>query len=377
MTAQKRKWLIFISGLILLISYFHYNTPTSIWQFHLIFMELYFIPILLAAFQFGVKGGVRSAIVVTIFYLPHVMLQWGGLIETNLLRFMQIVLFNVIGYLTGLKAQGEQEKAEKYHQLALKLEKLNEKQKQQTEKMLELERELRAADRLATIGELTASLAHEVRNPLASIHGAVEIIRDLVPEKIKKSEFFDILFEETKRLNTVVESYLAFAKKQPHSVSRIDLKETVLTLIKMLESRARKNKIIIRAEFGEKPIIVHGDPYLLQQVLMNVLLNSVQAMTDGGNIILRIKKIRNFKDNGDLDDPKVLISIRDEGKGIPKEYLNKIFKPFFTTKKSGTGLGLAIVKRIADENGWKINIQSEINKGTTFELEIPIKNGKN
>ncbi len=362
MKHPERSWIAIIVGLILAISYLHYNTPTSVWQIHLIFMELYFIPILLAAFQFGVKGGVWSAVTVTIFYLPHVMLQWGGLIETNLLRFMQIVLFNVIGYLTGLKAQGEKEKAEKYKQLVHELEKMNEQQRIQAERLLELERELRASDRLAIIGEMTANLAHEVRNPLASIQGTIEILKEISSNDVKSSEFFDILLEETKRINTVVENYLSFAKRHQYVESKIDVNETINTLVKMLEGKARKCKIRFNLRPGQNLSIVHGDPYLMRQVLMNLLLNAMQAMPDGGTITITTEQT----------DSRIKISIADEGRGISKENLSKIFQPFFTTRQDGTGLGLSIVKRIVDENEWNIHVESEEGKGTTFELQIPL-----
>jgi len=359
---KRNFWMMIIAGLILLITFLHYNTPTSIWQFHLIYMELYFIPILLAAFQFGVKGGVGAALTVTAFYLPHVMLQWGGLVETNLLRFLQIILFNVIGYLTGLKAQGEREKTEKYRQLAEKLEELNVQQQRQSEMLLEMERKLRATDRLAIIGEMTASLAHEVRNPLASIRGAIQILKEKAPEDLKSSEFFEILEQETKRINTVVENYLSFARKPTTSQSLVHVEETIELLLKMLESRARKQ--IVKMDFikAEPLPPIETDPNIFKQVLMNLLLNALQAMPTGGKLTVKAKK----------ETTNLSIEITDQGKGIPSDQLDKIFKPFYTTREEGTGLGLSIVKRIVDENRWQISVQSKVGQGSSFKVTIPL-----
>jgi len=359
---KRNFWLIVISGLILIITFLHYNTPTSIWQFHLIYMELYFIPILLAAFQFGVKGGVGAALTVTAFYLPHVMLHWGGLVETNLLRFLQIILFNVIGYLTGLKAQGEREKTEKYRQLAEKLEELNIQQKRQSEMLLEMERKLRATDRLAIIGEMTASLAHEVRNPLASIRGAIEILKEKAPEDLKSSEFFEILEQETKRINAVVENYLSFARKPTYSQSLVSVAETIELLLKMLESRARKQSV--KMEFIKKEPLPHieTDANLFKQVLMNLVLNALQAMPKGGQLTVLAKKV----------EGNLIIEVNDQGKGIPPDQIDKIFQPFFTTREDGTGLGLSIVKRIVDENRWQISVKSKVGQGSSFEIRIPL-----
>lgn len=361
---KKNIWLVIIAILILTITFFHYNTPTSIWQFHLIFMELYFIPILLAAFQFGILGGVGAALTVTAFYLPHVFLQWGGLVETNLLRFMQIILFNVIGYLTGLKAKGEKEKAEKYRQLAEQLEELNKQQKKQSELLLEMERKLRATDRLAIIGEMTASLAHEVRNPLASIRGSIQILKEQAPEAIKNSEFFEILEQETQRINSVVENYLNFARKPTLSKSIINVSETLQLLIKMIESRARKQNVKIEQAIDQSLPFLESDPNLFKQVLMNLLLNALQAMPEGGLLKVDAKR----------KNSHLIISVIDQGKGIPEEYLDKIFQPFFTTREDGTGLGLSIVKRIVDENHWQISVKSKPGQGSTFELIIPVNN---
>ncbi|WP_457566194.1 sensor histidine kinase [Caldithrix abyssi] len=359
---NKKYWLVIIVVLILTITYFHYHTPTSIWQFHLILMQLYFIPILLAAFQFGVKGGVISALAITVFYLPHVFLQWGGLVETNLLRFLQVLLFNVIGYLTGLKAEGERKETEKYRKLAEKLKELNEQQKQQSELLLEMERKLRMADRLAIIGELTASLAHEVRNPLASIRGSIQILKEQAPENLKASEFFTILEHETQRINTVVDNYLNFARRPAQSKSTINLYEVLDILIKMVESKARKQNVSIQTAFEENLPLFDSDPNALKQVLMNLLLNGLQAMPEGGRLIVQARQ-----DNGQL-----IISIIDRGKGMTEEQLEKIFQPFYTTKKEGTGLGLSIVKRIADENNWQIKAESKLNEGSRFDLIIPL-----
>ena len=212
MNTKQKIQLSIIFILVICISLLHYNTPTKIWQFHLVYMQAYFIPIILAAFQFGVRGGLGIAILVSAIYFPHIMLQWGGLIENNLMRFLQIGLFNIVGYLTGLKSQGERKEKERYQAAANDLTQSIEKLKEQSERISEMEDQVRAADRLAIIGELTASLAHEVRNPLGSIRGAVEIIRDKVPDEIKNFEFFDILVQDTERLNQVVENYLNFSK---------------------------------------------------------------------------------------------------------------------------------------------------------------------
>ena len=368
--------------LIALISFLHYSTPTNKWQFHIIYMQSYFIPILVGALQFGVKGGLGSAVIISLIYFPHIMLQWGGINENNLLRFIQIVLFNVIGYFTGVKAEREQEEKRRYQEVALQLQQSFRKIQEQAAKLAELEEQLRTTDRLAIVGELSASLAHEVRNPLGAIQGAVEILRDEVPKDPNTEKFFEILLQETRRLSDVVENYLGLARKEKHILSRFDVREVLQTSMILFEKSARKAGIELELDLPDYPITIYGDAIQLQQIMLNLLLNAREAMPHGGRIEI-VCRLVSDEDRPEKPSPSgkpatlipewewVQIQVRDTGMGIPPENLNRIFDPFFTTKARGTGLGLAIVKRIVEKNGWQIAVESAPGKGTTFNLRIP------
>lgn len=361
---QKNIYIFVIATLVVGISILHYSTSTHHWQYHLIYMQAYFIPIILAAFQFGVRGGLGTALIVSVIYLPHIMMQWGGLVEDNLLRFLQIILFNVLGYLTGLKAQGEKREKEKYHQTAVELKNALEKEVKQSEDLAEMEQALRASDRLAIVGELTSSLAHEVRNPLGSIRGVVEIIREAVPDEVKKMDFFDILIQDTERLNRVVENYLHLAKHSSKEKIKFDMIHELRNIILMTGAQARKNSISMEANLPQDKISTIGNPDKFWQVLMNILLNAIQAIPGGGKIAIAARR----KEESTLE-----ISIRDSGSGINADKIDAIFKPFYTTKSGGTGLGLAIVKRICDENSWGIKIDSKPGEGTEVVLDVPME----
>ncbi len=372
------RWSVIIL-LVIIISVLHYTTPTMNWQYHLVYMQSYFIPILIAAFQFGIRGGLGVAIAVSILYLPHIMLHWGGLVENNLLRFMQIVLYNVIGFLTGLKAQREMEETIKYKNAADQLENSLNTVKHQSDTLAELEEQLRQTDRLAVIGELTSSLAHEVRNPLGSIRGAVEIIIDEDTNKNKKMEFSKILIDETERISAVLENYLSFAKKKKQQDSEYLFQEIIQNVVMMLSTQARKKQIEIVSTIPNDPIFLKGDPNDLWQILMNIILNALQAMTNGGVVTLKLFKTNEtgpYKkaEHSMLNeyDRFLNLTISDNGPGIPNDDLEKIFNPFYTTKVNGSGLGLAIVKRIIDNNNWMIDVTSIKNSGTKFVIIIPI-----
>jgi len=365
-------WIFLVVILSVFISVLHYLTPTMNWQYHLIYMQSYFIPILIAAFQFGKKGGIGSALLVSALYLPHVMLQWGGLVEANLMRFLQIVLFYVIGYLTGLKAEKEQIEKERFRQAARQLESNLAKLREQAEKLSDMEEQLRHADRLAVIGEMTASLAHEVRNPLGAIRGAVEILRDQMSVENKTSEFFAILIDETKRLNRVVENYLQYARTQKAQKELFEVKDILQQASLLLARQFRKQQVELITRWPDTACLVNGDPNQLWQVLINLLINALQAINGPGKVIIELTSSQSDSVPTTLDRLPVLqLSVTDNGLGMAKTEIGKIFKPFYTTKQEGSGLGLAIVKRIADENGWKLEVQTELNKGTTFQLTIP------
>lgn len=370
-------WWSLVALFVIIISTLHYLTPTTKGHLHLIYLQSYFIPVLIAAFQFGARGGLGVAFAVSLIYVPHIMLQWLGNTEHTLLGILQIIMFNIIGYLTGLKAQKEKSEKQRYQQTARELEQSLEKLKRQSSELADLEEQLRLSDRLAVVGELTSSLAHELRNPLGTIHGAVEILNEELPPETKKTEFFQILIQETGRMSAVVENYLSFARKQKNPASHYDAREIIQSTSLILATRARKERIRFQEEIPEQPIILKGDPNDLRQVLVNLMLNSIEAMPVPGVITISAQlhntdeKLAETAENGH-EQPFLRLSVKDQGIGIEADALDKIFQPFNTTKEKGTGLGLSIVKRIIDRQHWQIEVNSQPQQGTEVVLKIPI-----
>lgn len=378
MTIVKNKnsyWWFIVAFLIISISTLHYMTPTSQGHFHLFYMQAYFIPILIAAFQFGIRGGLGVAIAVSVVYIPHLMLQWVGSTEHTLLGTLQIIMFNIIGFLTGFKAQKESQEKTLYQQTSKKLKQSIGMLERQSEELSELEEQLRQLDRLAVVGELTASLAHEVRTPLGSIRGTVEILRDNSVSEKKKAEFFQILMKETERMSSVVENYLSFARKQKPRHIQYDVRQVIENTTAMLASRGRKENIRFQVQLPRGDLIYNGDPNHLHQILMNLLLNAIEASSRGGEILIAGKIcVNNHDPDGSTENFKpnsmLKLTMRDQGIGIKPEEIDKIFLPFYTSRPNGTGLGLSIVKRIIDENHWHINITSQPGQGTEITLEM-------
>ncbi len=275
-------------------------------------------------------------------------------------------MYLVIGAVTGILAQRQRREQEKYEKVARELTHSYEKLKQQAEQISEIEEQMRSSERMAVVGELAASLAHEVRNPLGSIWGVVEILKDEFSCEAKAEEFIEILVKEVKRLNDVVESYLNLSRSPRLQLHPCDLENVVESVFELVKLKARKQQIKLKKDFPSQPLQVQADSIQIRQILLNLVLNSLAAIDRKGEIKISGK----FIAGTGVESPasQVHLSISDTGKGMHPDELEKIFKPFYTTKESGTGLGLSIVKRIADQHKWKIEVVSTPGQGTTVTL---------
>jgi two-component system sensor histidine kinase HydH len=357
-----------LSLFIIVISVLHYTTPLTFPMLHDIFQRLYYIPIILAAFWFGFRGGVGCALVVSIIYAPHILFQWSGHIAMELEKYLEIVLYNIVGGITGFLSGRERMRGQQLQKTALGLEKSYDKLRRQANLIMEIEGQLRKAERLSTIGELAAVLAHEIRNPLGSIQGTAEILKDDYRPGDRKYEFLEILLKESKRLNHVVEDFLRLAQPQPVTLMNCDVEEELRNIITLVSAEAGKRGIKPELKSDHLPA-VQGDPEKLRQAFLNIILNGLQASPPGGILIITAS-IFEAK-----DDEQVWIELcfTDSGEGITPEIMDKIFEPFFTTKEGGTGLGLAITRKIVENHGGRIEVESKPGRGTTFRIRLPEK----
>jgi len=354
--------LAFIIGISLL----HYLTPLSRPALHDIYQRLYYLPIILSAFWFGFRGGILSALFVCFVYAPHILFQWGDHLTMEMEKYLELVLYNVVGGITGLLSEREQQKNIELQRTAQGLEESNDKLQKQAEFIIEIEDQLRRAERLSTIGELSASLAHEIRNPLGSIRGTVEILKEDFRQGDRKYEFFEILLKESDRLNRVVEDFLGLARPRPSIIGTCDVMGELENVITLVSAEARNRKVHLDLKADSLPVIL-GDREKLRQAFLNLILNGLQATPPGGSVVINV--VSAIKD--DASDRTVTIEFADTGKGIPEEEIGRIFEPFFTTKEEGTGLGLATTKRIIEKHGGRIEVESEPGHGTAFRIFLP------
>ena len=218
------------------------------------------------------------------------------------------------------------------------------------------------AEHFATLGELAAGLAHEIRNPLAGIAGVIEIVsRDLPPDSAARCVIRDAK-EEAIQINRILTDLLETARPKPPQFQLKGLRGTAEHAVMFARQQAVTKGIRIELDEGEELPPVDHDPNQMNQVLLNLLLNAIQAMDKSGSIYVTLRR----------DKECALITVADQGKGIPPEVLPNIFRPFFTTKGHGTGLGLSLARRIVEAHGGSINARSEVGKGTQFTLRLPI-----
>ena len=346
---------------VLGISLLHYFTPLHLHYLHDIFQRFYYLPIILAGLWFGFRGGLGCALVVSIAYAPHILFQWGGQLTVEMEKYLEIVLYNVVGGVTGLLAQREAERSVELQKTAAGLEASYRELQSQSERIIAVEEQLRRAEKLSTLGEMAAVLAHEIRNPLGSIRGTAEILRDDYPPGNPKHEFIEIQIRETERLNRVVEDFLRMARPQATGMSRCSLREELETIVSLTANDARERRVLVILEPSSGDLVVRADGEKLRQAFLNIVINALQATPINGCVTISMRQI----------DSSAEIRFSDNGAGIDREAMGRIFEPFFTTKPDGTGLGLAITKKIIEGHGGTLEVESEAGKGTTVVVRLP------
>jgi two-component system sensor histidine kinase HydH len=227
-----------------------------------------------------------------------------------------------------------------------------------------LQGEIRRKEKLAAIGGLAAGVAHEIRNPLSSIKGIATYFKNKFDENSDDEEMAGVMIEEVERLNRVISELLEFARPTDLKLKTTDVTSLIEHSVRLIEKEASTKNIKIRLDLSQQPLSAEIDSDRFSQCLLNLYLNSLQAMEKDGQLSIK---------NSLTDDNLIAIEIRDTGSGIKAENLNKIFNPYYTTKTKGTGLGLAIVHKIIEAHNGNIRVRSVPGQGTTFIIGIPAK----
>jgi two-component system sensor histidine kinase PilS (NtrC family) len=246
-------------------------------------------------------------------------------------------------------------------------------------KLKAMEEHIKMVDRLAAVGRLAAGIAHEMRNPLASMSGSIQVLKSELQLDDGNERLMDIAIRETERLNALITDFLLFAKPGLEGKEMVDITKVISDTLGEFASSPEWNKDIEVYKNLSGDGKVEANPRQLKQVFWNLFINAVQAMPEGGKLKVEVRsqksEVRSLKymsNNQKVEDNFLEILITDTGCGIPKENLDKIFDPFFTTKEKGAGMGLAIAYRIIESYKGETVVKSKVGQGTTFTIYLPV-----
>jgi len=309
------------------------------------------LPVLSAATTFGLAGSLAfSALAIGAYlsFLRHPNTQFTPNLS------IRVALMVMVGNLVNTLAQDLRVQSEKHRRTAEQLAEAN-------DRILQVEQAARRSDRLAALGQLSAGLAHELRNPLGTIKASAELLqRNVSAENDVSREMAGFIVSEVDRTNSLVTRFLQFARPLKLRRGNADLAQTLDRAIAQVEREAKSAAIYknYAPEIAPFPF----DAELMERVFYNLILNAVQASPPGGAVSVKTRAA----------GEAVEIAVIDRGAGIEPQQRDSIFNPFFTTKPEGVGLGLAIVSKIVDEHGGKITVESEPGKGSVFHVLLPV-----
>jgi two-component system sensor histidine kinase PilS (NtrC family) len=228
----------------------------------------------------------------------------------------------------------------------------------------EMEARMKRDDQFATLGKLASAIAHEIRNPLASISGSIQLLSQTIDLEDDDRRLMNIISRETDTLNQWITDFLTFARPRYGDRVPVDFRGMISDAALVLKQDPKSEKLVLNVEAGEEALVL-ADPTYLKQVLWNILQNAVQAMPEGGELTITLEPT--IDERGEF----FRASFKDTGGGIPEAVRERVFEPFFTTKQGGTGLGLPTVYRIVTEHGGAVTVDSELDVGTTFTVALP------
>ncbi len=322
-----------VALMVITIIFLHYLTFRGSAYHHAAFRILFYIPLILGAFWFGMKGSLTVCFGVVALYAPYLAENWNGLSVEEFERLMEGVLFVAIAVILGILVERERKKSQA----------------------------LLEANSLASVGKAVTEVAHDMKTPLMAIGGFVTQVARVLPGTDGNRRKLEIVVEETSRLENLVKSMLEFGRPVELQISRLNLNEVAQEIVELVRENAEKSGISLHEDFAQEPPLVLADRDKVKRVFLNLVNNAIQASPCGEKV-----SVRTFCETGE-----VVFQVTDKGCGIEPEHLESVFHPFFTTKKGGTGLGLGIAKKIVEAHRGEICFCRNRDKGVTFTAKLP------
>lgn len=224
-----------------------------------------------------------------------------------------------------------------------------------------MQEQLQKSDRLNVIGELAAGIAHEIRNPMTALKGFIQLLESCITAE--HAMYYQVITSELARIDSIINEFLILAKPQAIRFQEKDINKIIRETVELLDAQAVLYNVQFKTKYDDNLPPLYCEPNQLKKVFINIIKNAIEVMPDGGNVSITIKR---------TEKNQVKVSIKDEGMGIPKEKMNRLGEPFYTTKERGTGLGLMVSYRIIEDHKGTIQIESEEGKGTVFHINLPL-----
>lgn len=362
---KKRKIIVFcvLTGLVVLIGVLHAVTPGYMIFYHDTYRRLSYFPIAIGAVFFGLKGGVFFAVTSCLSFIPHLLMFWVRGPEAYYSELSEIVFYLAAGIIIGFISSREHRLREKYKRLSEQLQSSYKRLHEQASQLVKAEKQLGQSRELSMLGQVSANLAHEIKNPLASIKGAAEILSEEVDQEHPKFEFIEIMRNEISRLNKSVENVLEYGRgRQMQQKVSLEFLDTILNrVVVMMESSIREKdiQVVVKDVPGPEPFRVEGET--MTQVLVNILANAIDAVDHDGQIVIRVSQ----------KEDRCVVHVSDNGPGIDDDLKDKVFHSFVTYKEGGTGIGLSISRKMVESMGGTISIGDSSLGGTKVMISLP------
>lgn len=332
---------------IAVITALHYGTPHDLEWVHDVLRRLYYLPIVLAAFRHGLRGGLAAALVTSLVYLPHAFAPGGHHHDPagGLDKALEVLLYNSVGATAGWLAERERRRRQEL-QAALA------EQRRLIDQLVE-------AGRLSALGEVVAGIAHEIKNPLHALAGTAEIVDPLIPQDAEERRMWEIHRKELARLARVADRFLSFARPSPSALAPLDLRRVAEHLALLTEAEARHKQIRLALTVPPQPVTVRGDADQIASLALHIAVNAFKYAPGG---TLRVAVASTPED--------AVLVLENDGPPLPDGDPRRLFQPFFSGDQAGTGLGLSIAARIAEQHGGTLAAENA-GIGVRFTLRLP------
>ncbi len=334
--------------LVILITFLHYTHESHLHELHGVYKLFFFLPIILGGFRGGKAGGLLVSLAVGVAFYPHAFISSCSSCGSTVDKIIEMALYLGVGLLTGTLSD---------HLLHAR----NDLQHTLTEKSA-MEAELMRSTRLAAVGQLSAGLAHEIRNPLASIQGSAEVLADDFDPQHPKGRMLTILMDEARRLNAVLTRFLEFARVEPGERESFDLQKEAHAVADMIRHHPEFSSVVCNVRAEAHPHRAIGNREQIRQVLLNLALNGAMASGPEGKITFSLQNRAN----------QCWCEVIDTGSGFTSEARQQFGTPFFSTKTQGTGLGLATSLKIVQDQSGTLEPGSSALGGGKVTLKLPL-----